>query len=128
MQDSGGPFGLRGVKLSRGVWISHKGKPSSDIGKFRFSKMCKLTKTLPTRGVVGFSGFRGEDLTRGWEKFRGVRLPSGLSSKNIRLRTGATSGGACFPNLLFLYRKTVSYIKKWRLFSYFFKFFDLKLL
>ena len=25
--------------------------------------MCNLTKNLP-RGVVGFSGFRGEDLTR----------------------------------------------------------------
>ena len=27
--------------------------------------MCKLTKKMPIQGVVGFSGFREEDLTRG---------------------------------------------------------------
>ena len=32
--------------------------------------MCKLTKNLPIQGVVGFSGFRGEVLTRGREKIR----------------------------------------------------------
>ena len=37
-QDSGGPFGLRGVKCSRGVWISKKKRPSSGIGKYQFSK------------------------------------------------------------------------------------------
>ena len=35
--------------------------------------MCKLTKNLPIqcRGVVGFSGFRGENLTRGRVKIQG---------------------------------------------------------
>ena len=28
------------------------------------TKMCKLTKICSSRGAVGFSGFRGEDLTR----------------------------------------------------------------
>ena len=103
MQDSGGPFGLRGVKLSRGVWISHKGKPSSDIGKFRFSKMCKLTKTLPTRGVVGFSGFRGEDLTRGWEKFRGVETPVGAVFKKYPTADGRHLRGRIFPEFTVFY-------------------------
>ena len=39
--------------------------------------MCKLTKNLPSREVVGFSEFRGEDLTRGREKFRRVESPVG---------------------------------------------------
>ena len=33
--------------------------------------MCKLTKNLPIQGVVGFSGFRWEDLTRGKDKNSG---------------------------------------------------------
>ena len=33
--------------------------------------MCKLTKICPSRGVVGFSEFRGEDLTRGKGKMPG---------------------------------------------------------
>ena len=38
--------------------------------------MCKLTKNLPIQGgVVGYSGFRGEYLTRGRGKFRGVETP-----------------------------------------------------
>ena len=43
------------------------------------TKMCKLTKNMPFQGgVAGFSGFRGENLTKGGEKLRGVRLPSEL--------------------------------------------------
>ena len=38
--------------------------------------MCKLTKKLPIQEVVGFSEFRGEDLTRGVGKnFGGLRPP-----------------------------------------------------
>ena len=38
--------------------------------------MRKLTRNLPIQGVVGFSGFRGEILTRGGEQFRrGIETP-----------------------------------------------------
>ena len=38
--------------------------------------MCKLTKNLPVQEVVGFSEFRGEDLTSGEGKnFGGLRPP-----------------------------------------------------
>ena len=35
--------------------------------------MCKLTKNLLIQGVDGFSGFRGEDFTRG-EEIQGIRM------------------------------------------------------
>ena len=40
------------------------------------TKTCKLTKNLP-RGLLDFQDSRGEDLTRGRGKFRGVETPIG---------------------------------------------------
>ena len=41
--------------------------------------MCKLTKKLLIQGVVGYSGFRGEDLKRGEGEIKeGLRPPSEL--------------------------------------------------
>ena len=37
--------------------------------------MCKLTKNLTIQGVVGFSEFRGKDLTRGEGKNSGGLRP-----------------------------------------------------
>ena len=50
--------------------------------------MCKLTKNLPIQGVVGFSGFRGEDLTRGKGKTQeGLRPPSELCTYQTNRKT-----------------------------------------
>ena len=100
-------FRFVGVTFSRGVWIYMKQKPSADIGSTNFqrnwpatgefyltlivnfqkkspafsenageTKMCKICPFK--RGVVGVSGYRGEDFTRGSGNSGGLRPPSEL--------------------------------------------------
>ena len=56
--------------------------------------MRKLTRNLPIQGVVGFSGFRGEILTRGGEKFRrGIETPVGVQCTTRSLVIQYLRGG-----------------------------------
>ena len=47
------------------------------------TKMCKLTNNLLVQGGVGFSGFRGKNLTSGEGEIQGVESPVGAMLWNI---------------------------------------------